>query len=81
MRERLHGKEAMARRVFVHIGLPKAGSTFLQTTMWQNRRPLRAQGFLYPGSKRMDHYHASQAIRGARPENLGENAGTWDRAA
>jgi hypothetical protein len=69
----------MSRRVFVHVGLPKAGSTFLQTTMWQNRRPLRAQGFLYPGSKRMDHYHASQVIRGARPEKLGENAAAWDR--
>lgn len=69
----------MARRVFVHVGLPKAGSTFLQTTMWQNRELLRSRGFLYPGGKRMDHYHASQAIRGVSPETLGRHAGTWDR--
>lgn len=55
----------MARRVYVHIGLPKTGTTFLQTTMWHNRRLMREHGLLYPGSSRMDHYHASQAIRGA----------------
>lgn len=69
----------MARRVFVHVGLPKAGSTFLQTTMWQNRELLRSRGFLYPGSKRMDHYHASQAIRGTSRKALGPHADTWDR--
>ena len=70
----------MARRVFVHIGLPKAGSTFLQTTMWQNRGLLRARGFLYPGAKRMDHYHASQAVRGAsRRRPRASTPDAWDR--
>ena len=41
----------MARRVYFHIGLPKTGTTFLQTAMWHNRSQLRAQGFLYPGSR------------------------------
>jgi len=27
----------MARRVFLHIGLPKTGTTFIQTAMWLNR--------------------------------------------
>ncbi len=67
----------MARRVFFHIGLPKTGTTFLQTTMWHNRRRLRRQGFLYPGRKRMDHYHASEVVRGNRPQ-LPENAASWD---
>ena len=56
----------MARRVYVHVGLPKTGTTFLQTTMWHNRAQLAAQGFLYPGEKRMDHFHASNAVRGRR---------------
>lgn len=68
----------MARRVYFHIGVPKSGTTFLQTAMWHNRRQLRRQGFLYPGSKRMDHYHASQVVRGTSPARLGNDAGAWD---
>lgn len=69
----------MARRVFLHVGLPKTGTTFLQTTMWQNRPRLAAQGFCYPGRQRMDHYRASQEIRGAGPKRMGKHAGTWRR--
>lgn len=64
----------MADRVFLHIGVPKSGTTYLQTTMWHNRAALHAQGFLYPGSKRMDHYHASQDVRGQRRPPTG----AWD---
>ncbi len=69
----------MARRVFLHAGLPKTGTTFLQTKLWHNRAALSAQGFLYPGSIRMDHYRAWQDVR------LGPRAGTdkataaWER--
>jgi hypothetical protein len=69
----------MAKTVYLHIGLPKTGTTFLQTTMWENRRALRRQGFLYPGTSRMDHYHASQEVRGASPARMGRNAGVWGR--
>jgi hypothetical protein len=69
----------MARRVHFHIGVPKSGTTFLQTAMWHNRRPLRAQGVLYPGSRRMDHYHAALKVRGASAARLGTEAKTWDR--
>ena len=69
----------MAQRVYLHIGLPKTGTTFLQTTMWHNRPQLEEQGFLYPGNRRMDHYVASQVVRGTPPEKLGAGAGTWDR--
>lgn len=69
----------MARTVHFHIGLPKTGTTFLQTTMWANRPALRAQGFLYPGRTRMDHYHASQEVRGASPARMGSHAGVWER--
>ncbi len=71
----------MARRVFFHIGVPKSGTTFLQTTMWRNRATLRSQGFLYPGRSRMDHYHASRQVRGVSPKRAGQNAGAWDRIA
>lgn len=69
----------MARRVFLHIGLPKTGTTFLQTTMWENRPGLSRQGFLYPGRNRMEHYRASQEVREASAKALGKHAGTWAR--
>jgi hypothetical protein len=69
----------LARRVYLHIGLPKTGTTFIQTAMWHNRDLLRERGFLYPGTARMDHYRASQEVRGAPPKRMGEYAGTWRR--
>ena len=53
----------MAERVFVHVGAPKSGTTFLQTVMWRNRQKLRGVGLLYPGRQRMDHFHATEAVR------------------
>ena len=35
-------------RLILHIGMPKAGSTALQTAFAEARRPLRAAGILYP---------------------------------
>ncbi len=69
----------MARRVYLHIGVPKSGTTFLQTTMWRNRATLRSRGLLYPGRSRMDHYHASRQVRRVPPRRAGQNAGAWDR--
>ena len=68
----------MANPVYLHIGLPKSGTTFLQTRMWNNRALLRRQGILYPGRERMDHFHASQVVRGVRSIPR-EKADAWDR--
>jgi hypothetical protein len=69
----------MARRIFFHVGLPKTGTTFLQTTMWHNRRHLREQGFLYPGARRMDHYNAAQSVRGGSPDERDGDPDAWSR--
>lgn len=53
----------MAERVFIHVGAPKSGTTFLQTVMWRNRQMLRGLGLLYPGRQRMDHFHATEVVR------------------
>ncbi len=52
------------RRVFVHIGEPKTGTTFLQQVMWRNRAELAAQGVVLPGHHPQDHFRASQDLRG-----------------
>lgn len=66
----------MAERVIFHIGVPKAGTTFVQTIMWHNRDRLREeQGFLYPGEDRMDHFEASHDLR----HEQSKFSGAWDR--
>lgn len=50
-------------RVFVHIGLPKTGTSYLQTILWSNRPALREAGLLVPGRERRDHLWASLAVR------------------
>lgn len=70
----------MTRRVHLHIGLPKTGTTFLQTTMWHNRALLRERGLLYPGRARLDHYNAFQQVRSGASAD-GPGGGAWDRLA
>lgn len=50
-------------RVFLHIGLPKTATSYLQTIIWSNRDRLRAQGVLVPGRERRDHLWASRTVR------------------
>ena len=53
----------MASKVFLHIGLPKTATTYLQTILWGNRAALADQGLLLPGEARHDHLWASRIVR------------------
>ena len=53
----------MARTVFFHVGLPKTGTTYLQSILWNNRAELREQGILLPGFGPRQHLWASGAVR------------------
>lgn len=53
----------MARRAFVHIGLPKTGTSYLQAILWPGRDRLRAAGLLLPGARKNDHLFASLIVR------------------
>ena len=44
----------MAERVYLHVGLPKTATTYLQTILWANRDALEEQGVRLPGSSRRD---------------------------
>ncbi len=63
-------------KVFLHIGEPKTGTTFLQQVMWRNRAELAAQGVVLPGHHPQDHYRASQDLRGI-PKLASDPAGSW----
>jgi hypothetical protein len=63
-------------KVFLHIGEPKTGTTFLQQVMWRNRAQLAAAGVVLPGHHPQDHFRASQDLRGI-PKQADDPAGSW----
>lgn len=79
----------MTRRAYLHIGLPKTGTTYLQHVVWGNKPRLAEAGLLVPGRNHRHHLHASLDIRedpslvrrageGARPwEDLVVEANKW----
>jgi hypothetical protein len=54
----------MARRVFLHCGTAKSGTTFLQDLWWRHRDALRERGLLLPGEALRDHFHAAALVKG-----------------
>ena len=52
----------MVDRVFVHIGLPKTATSYLQTIIWSNRDRLRERGVVVPGAERRDHLWATRTV-------------------
>lgn len=69
------------RRVFLHIGLPKTGTTYLQQVVWTNRDRLRDAGLLVPGFGHREHLWAALDLQ-ERPrlERRHPDApGAWQR--
>src|SRR5690348_18396701 len=67
--------------VYLHIGEPKTGTTFVQQVMWRNRATLAAQGVVLPGHHPQDHFRASQDLRGIEklaPDPAGSWTGEWE---
>ena len=53
----------MTHRAFLHVGLPKTGTTYLQDVMWANKEQLSDRGLLLPGRHRRRHLLASLDLR------------------
>jgi hypothetical protein len=53
----------MTARVFLHVGLPKTGTTYLQDCLWGNKKELARRGVLLPGRHRRRHLLASLDLR------------------
>lgn len=54
----------MGREVYLHVGAPKTGTTYLQRILARNRDRLRETGLLYAGSAPRAHFWAAQDLRG-----------------
>jgi len=53
----------VAKRIVMHVGAPKTGTTFLQAVLFHNRERLQEQGVVVPGRSRFDHGQASTGVR------------------
>ena len=70
---------APARRVVLHIGAPKTGTTYLQSMLWRSRRRLARRGVHVPGKRQGDHFQAGRdVLERRRPPH--HPAPAWDGA-
>jgi hypothetical protein len=71
------------RRVFVHVGAPKTGTTYLQQVLDANADELSRVGGIVVADRMYGQHHAALDLRGIAPAR-GEDprrAGSWDRLA
>jgi hypothetical protein len=73
----------VSARVYVHIGLPKTGTTFVQSALWEGREVLASVGCLVPGDQRVAKWRAASDLLGRRPKGAGaaDISGAWDAFA
>jgi|Tabmets5t2r1_1033131.scaffolds.fasta_scaffold16664_2 hypothetical protein len=69
------------RRLHLHIGAPKTGTTFLQSVLWQYRRSWPEYDVAYPVDSPEEMFHATLDVRALRWGGVEhpEWAGSWDR--
>jgi hypothetical protein len=68
-------------RVYLYIGEPKTGTTFLRDVLWGNRARLAALGLQLPGYSDRDHSRASRDLRETRrpaSDPVDPWIGEWD---
>ena len=53
----------MTERVYLHVGTPKSGTTYLQRVLDHNRERLAAAGVLVVGDEHVDRVHAALVVR------------------
>ncbi|MDF0528427.1 sulfotransferase family protein [Tsukamurella sp. 8F] len=66
--------------VYLHVGLPKTGTTHLQDRMWVNRDSALAAGLFYPGDLISSHFHAAVLLQPERYLDWVDpvHSGVWD---
>lgn len=71
----------MTTRLYLHVGAPKSGTTYLQSVLEKNRSRLADAGVLLVGEHHLDRVHAAMVVRqDPRLEGLPDRAATaWSR--
>ena len=72
----------MTRRVLLHVGAPKTGTSFVQDILFTNRDALRERGILYAADRHDSHFLAALDLMELPWGGLEREAGgAWDRLA
>ncbi|GEP39367.1 hypothetical protein NPS01_30300 [Nocardioides psychrotolerans] len=72
----------MTRRLLLHVGTPKTGTSYLQDVLHRNRRTLAAAGISYPADRFDAHFLAALDLMRLPWGGLETEAiGAWDRLA
>lgn len=76
-------KGGAGKRVYLHVGAPKTGSTFLQHVLWHNRHVLANAGVSYPLEDVREHFAATMDLRQMTWGGGRDPAwdGAWERIA
>jgi hypothetical protein len=70
------------RRVLLHVGAPKTGTSFVQDLLFTHRAALAEQGILYPADRFDAHFLAALDLMELSWGGLEKQAvGAWDRLA
>lgn len=72
----------MTRRVLLHVGSPKTGTSFVQDILFTHRDALRERGILYPADRHDAHFLAALDLMELPWGGLEREAsGAWNRLA
>ncbi|MEO7350578.1 MAG: hypothetical protein ABIR34_12890 [Marmoricola sp.] len=72
----------MTRRVLLHVGAPKTGTSFVQDILFTHRAELRERGILYAAERHDSHFLAALDLMELPWGGLEREAGgAWDRLA
>ncbi len=72
----------MTKRVYLHVGTPKTGTSYLQHVLFHNRHRLRVHDIKYPADRHDAHFLAALDLMRLPWGGLEADAiGAWDRLA
>ncbi len=72
----------MSRKVLLHVGTPKTGTSYLQDVLFRNREVLAAAGIAYPADRHDSHFLAALDLMQLPWGGLQSDAiGAWDDLA
>ena len=72
----------MSKRIILHVGTPKTGTSYLQDVLFRNRGTLVEHGILYPGDRFDAHFLAALDLMRLPWGGLETEAlGAWERLA
>jgi hypothetical protein len=71
----------MSCRVYIHVGLPKTGTSYVQRALWRNQDRLAARGIAIPGNHQQFQRRAVWDLLGRRLQGADQRhvSGSWQR--